>query len=127
LDPQQCLPLCIVEVHGLPDPERFAVDLEHAPNFIVFDPIVVTDRDQPLTHLLVDRVVAPPLVAVLTAFLSPLLPSFAKSHQSAPSTLRPLASSSRQCRRAQAGASPETDDDAVLHPRDPRGGESKSA
>src|SRR4051794_9249717 len=46
LDPQQCLCLGVVDVHGLPVTEsRFAFDLEHTPTFIVFDPIVITDRN----------------------------------------------------------------------------------
>src|SRR5262249_56848521 len=113
LDLGQLVPVHVLKNDGLADPERLAVQLEHALTTIVLDHVVVADGDHPLAHL-VARGFAP-----LAPFFAP-----APEHCVTPirSSRRPVMASRSQCPSWQlrptspVPATPTLPGPAVAHP-----------
>ena len=78
LDLQQLAPVAVFEDQCLADPEGLAVNLEDPLALVVFDPVVVTDGHQLLTHAVVRHARATP--TLLTPFLPPAPEHISSSH-----------------------------------------------
>jgi hypothetical protein len=77
LDLDQLAPVHVLEHNGLADPQRLAVELVHALAALVFDLVVVADRDHALAHL----------VARGLLVKAPFLPSLPAEHCQRPHSL----------------------------------------
>jgi hypothetical protein len=74
LDLAQLAPVHVLEQDGLADPQRLSVELEHPLATVIFDHIVIADRDHALAHLV-------PRGATAFAALAAFLPSPSAEHR----------------------------------------------
>jgi hypothetical protein len=73
--------LGVFEDERLPDAECLSVDFEGALAPVVLDPEVISNRNQLLPHLVLDRVSSPSKsLAILSTLLASLLPAVAQGH-----------------------------------------------